>query len=176
MRDWAGLIWDKEVAIVSAESRTFASPEVAAFWDSIAGTLDSLVGTLDSLSDQQLNWRPQAPDTNSLSVLVTHTLGNVSESILEIFGGQQVHRDRDSEFRAHASGNSAQELRQRWQQLRPRVEDVLAGLTPDELHRTYSHPRRGEIAGYAVLILVATHASLHLGHAELTRDLLRAQG
>ncbi|HET7034925.1 MAG TPA: DinB family protein [Thermomicrobiaceae bacterium] len=158
---------------MNAEPRNFASPEAAAFWDSIAGTLDSLVGTLEGLSDEQLNWRPPAPDTNSLSVLVTHTLGNVRESLLEIFGGQQVHRDRDSEFRV--TGNSAQDLQQRWQQLRPRAEAVLAALTPDELHRTYSHPRRGQIGGYDVLLLVATHAAQHLGHAELTRDLLRAQ-
>ena len=161
---------------MSTGSNDFASPEAKAFWDSIAGTLDSLVGTLEGLSDAQLDWRPPAPDTNSLDVLVTHTLGNVNESVLEIFGGQQVHRDRDSEFRAQASGNAAQQLKERWQQLRPLAEAVLAALTPEELHRSYSHPRRGQIGGYDVLLLVATHAAQHLGHAELTRDLLRAQG
>ncbi|MBN1310607.1 MAG: hypothetical protein JXB30_04240 [Anaerolineae bacterium] len=36
----------------------------------------------------------------------------------------------------------------------------------------HEHPRRGQMAGRAELIIVARHAAEHMGQAELTRDLL----
>ncbi|CAN5843324.1 hypothetical protein BH10CHL1_BH10CHL1_01810 [soil metagenome] len=44
----------------------------------------------------------------------------------------------------------------------------------DELTRVRSHPRRGQITGREILLVVACHAAEHRGQAELTRDLLFA--
>ena len=150
----------------------FTSPEVASFWRFIASSLTRLVAILDELSAEELNWRPPAPEANSLYALAIHTLGNVEENVLETLCGQPVHREREAEFRA--AGSSAASVQDRWQALRPRLESALASLSAADLDRHYLHPRRDDETGREVLIVVARHAAEHLGQAELTRDLLRA--
>lgn len=139
----------------------------------MAGVLDHVVECLDGLDADALNWRPPAPDTNSLYVIATHVLGNVEESIFQILGGRDVGRRRDREF--VAEGPDAQVITQRWQRLRSELQDAIAALTADDLERTYQHPRRGALTGHEVLLLVITHASEHLGEAQLTRMLALAR-
>ncbi len=150
----------------------FASRDVASFWRFIASSLNRLIATLDDLDEEALNWRPPAPQANSLYALAIHTFGTVEENVVEILGGQPVHRQRETEF--HAAGSSSAVIQQRWETLRPALTEVLTSLTSVDLERSYSHPRRGEITGLEVLIVVARHSAEHLGQAELTRDLLRA--
>lgn len=157
---------------MATDAANFASPEVASFWRAIRETVDRLLTTLDGLSDEQIHWRPAAPEANSLSVLAIHTMGNVEENILETLCGQTVNRQRDREFRE--SGASAAAIQERWQQLQTQIEWALAPLTTEALAGTYKHSRREQESGYDVLILVARHAGEHAGQAELTRDLLRA--
>jgi hypothetical protein len=148
--------------------------EIALYWRKIAGSLDRLLDTLDGLDEAQLNWRPPAPNANSLYALATHTMGNVEENLLGVLACQPVGRDRDGEFRA--SGTSTDLLRERWATLRARIPEALAGLPPGALDRQdYQHPRRGAISGREALLIVARHAAEHTGQAELTRDLLRAE-
>jgi predicted exporter len=109
----------------------------------------------------------------SLAVLAVHTIANVEENILEIIGGQPVGRDRDSEFRT--SEASAGQIQARWEALRPQILEVLQTMTPEMLDKEYEHARRGVITGRKVLLVAATHASEHAGHAELTRDWLKSQ-
>jgi len=141
-------------------------------WRYIASSLDRLVACLEGLSETQLNWRPPAPDTNSLYALAIHTLGNAEENLLQTLAGGSVDRDRDEEFAAQ--GASAQAVGARWATLRPALRAHLASLPADALDTAYAHPRRGTITGREILIVVARHAAEHLGQAELTRDLLRA--
>lgn len=157
---------------MNTDPANFASPEVASFWRAIRQTVDRLLATLDGLSDEQINWRPAAPEANPLSVLAIHTMGNVEENILETLCGQPVNRQRDREFQESSASTAA--MQERWQQLQTRIERALAPLTTGALARSYKHPRRPEESGYDVLILVARHAGEHAGQAELTRDLLRA--
>jgi hypothetical protein len=159
-------------ALMATDSTNFASPEVASFWRAIRETVDRLLATLDGLSQDEINWRPAAPEANPLSILAIHTMGNVEENILETLCGQPVNRQRDREFQA--SGASVAAIQERWQQLQPRIEAALAPLTADVLSASHKHPRRDKERGYDVLILVARHAGEHAGQAELTRDLLRA--
>lgn len=141
------------------------------FWRFIASSLDRLVACLDGLSAEDLNWRPPAPGANSLAALAIHTLGNAEENILETLYGQMVGRDREGEFQAQIV--SAEVVTARWQALRGRLEQALANLPAGALDVAYQHPRRGDVTGRAILIVVARHAAEHLGQAELTRDLLR---
>ncbi|MGA7669155.1 MAG: DinB family protein, partial [Nitrolancea sp.] len=129
-----------------AHDAGFASREVASFWRFITSSL---------------NWRPPAPEANSLYALAIHTFGTVEENVVEILGGQPVNRQREAEFQA--AGPSTAAIQQRWETLRPNLEAVLTLLTHADLQRTYSHPRRGEITGLAVLIVVARHTAEHLG-------------
>ena len=147
--------------------------EVQVFWELITGSVDQLVESLDGLSANDLNWSP-LESANSLYVLATHTMGNVEHRILTVLCDEEVERDRDAEFLA--KGSSAEAIQKRWQKIRERISKCVEALPSDRLDRVKAHPGRGDATGRESLLLVARHAAEHLGHAELTRDLLRAKG
>jgi len=131
------------------------------------------VACLDGLNQDDLDWRPIA-SANSLHVLATHIFGVLEQNLLGILGGQSVQRDRDAEFVAKAS--SAEPVQKRWNELKERIPSSLAKLSSTALSRKYSHPRRDSLlTGREILVMVTRHAAEHLGHAELTRDLLKAR-
>ncbi len=136
--------------------------------------VDRLFACLDGLTADQLNWRPTQENTNSLAVLATHMMGNLQQNIFVVLGGEQDQRDRDAEFRAE--GTSAVELQQPWSELKGRIQAKLDGLSVDMLDQEYDHPRRGRVTGRELLLNAAMHAAEHAGHAELTRDLVKARG
>jgi uncharacterized damage-inducible protein DinB len=148
------------------------TPEIDVLYRYLCRTVDKLLAALDGLNAEQLAWQPPAREANSLSVIVTHVLGNVEENILEILCGQPVHRQRDAEFAAGVS--SAEALRGRWQAIQGRMQAAIAGLPADELDRFRTHERRGTITGREVFLVAMRHAAEHSGQAELTRDLLQA--
>ena len=145
------------------------SPEVDTFWRFIVNSVEHILACLDGLPEEDLNWRP-LENANSLYALATHTMGNVEENILGVLCGQTIHRQREAEFTMR--GNSPKFLRQKWNDLQERIKAALDKLPEAELDRQREHPRRGQLTGREVLIVVARHAAEHLGHAELTRDLL----
>jgi hypothetical protein len=131
------------------------------------------VAALDGLSEDDLSWRPDAPDTNSLYGIAMHVLANAEENVLGTVCGLAVTRDRAEEF--GATGASAAAVHQRWQGLRQRIHEALAGLAASALADTRRHPRRGTLAAREVLLIAARHAAEHWGEAQLTRSLLRAR-
>ena len=156
---------------------SFANPEVEAVWTQLEGALDELVGLTRGLDAERLNWRPTAGSgageaTNSLYVLATHALGTAEEAMLFMLGSEPGDRDRAAEFTA--AGQTAEAIEQRWVSLRERIPAALAGLGASALDASYEHVRRGTQRGQEVLHGTATHVALHLGHAQLTRDLLPA--
>lgn len=151
---------------------TTAHPEIAAFADPLIGAIERILACLDGLDAEGLNWRPPAPETNSLYVLAFHTMGSAEAAIIGELAGQYVERDRDAEFRA--AGDSAAPLHARWEALKPRLREALAGLTVADMEKTVHHRRFGAMSGRAFLILAVQHPAEHAGHAELTRDLFKA--
>lgn len=149
-----------------------ASRELAAFTGFICRSIDRLVDCLDGLDEEGLNWRPPADGANSLMVLATHTLANAEENILGTLCGRSIPRSHAAEFAARAE--SAPDVRGHWLHLREQIVSVLAAMGAEDLERERAHPRRGNLTGREILIIVARHAAEHLGQAELTRDLLRA--
>jgi hypothetical protein len=150
----------------------FASAELEAGWGYVERRIDALVALVAGRSAEELNWRPTAPEANSLYVLATHTIANARQGLLVVLCGEPDERDRDAEFRA--AGDSTEPIERRWRKLRDELRDRLAALPPERLDEALAHPRQGELTGRQVLLLVATHAAEHLGQAELTRDLLAA--
>jgi hypothetical protein len=148
------------------------SPEVESFQRLIFGTIDSLVQSLEGLTEAQLNWRPAAPDTNSLYAIAAHVLGNAEENVLQTVCGLPVTRSRSAELAAH--GVTWEPVRDRWRELRGRMEQALAALPDAELGRPRHHPRRGPLAAREVLLVVARHAAEHWGEAQLTHSLMPA--
>jgi uncharacterized damage-inducible protein DinB len=146
-------------------------PEIALYWDFIADSVSSLIEALDGLSAEELNQKP-APNANSLAVLATHTMGNVEHNLLRVLCGAPGERDRDAEFAI--SVTSPAPLNAYWDDLRARITTALPTLSEDALMQNYEAGRLGTIGGRALLLRVTRHAAEHMGHAELTRDLLLA--
>jgi len=142
------------------------------YWRYLASSIDRLIACLEGLTEAQLNWRP-LPDANSLAVLAVHTMANAEQGLLQVLCGQQVNRERELEFVTQAT--SPEPIQAQWRDLRERLAQNLAQVSPAELEREHDHPRRGRVTGREALLIIARHASEHLAHAELTRDLLRAK-
>jgi hypothetical protein len=141
------------------------------FWRYISSSVDQLLQTLEGLDPEEINWAPH-PQANSLYVLATHTMGTLAENLLEVLCGLPVNRQREAEFAAQ--GDSAGALFAQWQNLRGHVQTQLEAVDVATLGQPRQHPRRGQISGRDVLIVVARHCAEHMGQAFLTRDLILA--
>ena len=148
------------------------SGEISVFADAIVAKIERIIRCLDGQDADGLNWRLPAPATNSLYVLASHMMGSVEWCILDVLGRQPVARDRAAEFSAH--GDSAEPLYARWSELAPRLHAALAALPATALETTREIPPLGAMTGQAFLLFIAQHCAEHMGHAELTRDLLNA--
>lgn len=144
--------------------------EAERIWSYIEQSVGQIMGALDGLDAEELNWRPPGPETNSLFVLATHIVGAIDETLLGVLCGQPYSRDRDSEF--VASDATAGAPVARWERLRAELAERLAALSDEELAEPRRHPRRGEMSGRDLLIMIVQHAAEHAGHAELTRQLI----
>ena len=153
---------------------TAPNPEIVAFADPLIAAIERILACLDGLDAEGLNWRPPAPLTNSLYVLAFHTMGSAEAAIIGELGGQPVERDRDAEFTV--SGESPEPLYARWEALQPRLRETLTRLTAADMEKTVHHRRFGAMTGRNFLIISAQHPAEHVGHAELTRQLLEASG
>lgn len=143
--------------------------EIDSFWGFIFRSIERIIACLDGLAEDDLNWRP-LNNASSLYVLATHILGTTEENILGVLCGQPTQRQRKAEF--IAQGTSVEALQLKWHDLQKRIMQSLEQLPPEELEREREHPRRGQLTGREVLIVVARHAAEHMGQAKLTRDLL----
>jgi len=146
--------------------------EVESFRRFIFGTIEKLVEQLEGLSEEDLNWRPDAPETNSLCVITTHVLANAEENILGVLCERPVRRVRDDEF---ATRGVTGKVHEHWLTLRERIDAAFETLPAGDLDRVRQHPRRGPLAGREILLVVARHAAEHWGEAQLTSSLLRAR-
>jgi uncharacterized damage-inducible protein DinB len=143
--------------------------EIESLWRYIRRSVDRILSCLEGLEAGDLNWRP-LENANSLYILATHMIANVEANILGVLCLQKINRHREEEFKAH--GSSIKPIEQRWFEVQKRISSQLAKLSSNDLDKEYTHPRRGKITGRDLLITMARHAAEHVGHAELTRDLL----
>jgi hypothetical protein len=126
--------------------------------------------TIDGLTIEALD-RVPGPDTNSLCVLVIHTTGAARYWVGDVALGEPSGRDRDAEFESY--GLSEAELKVRLRDCVDYIRTGVARLTPVDLPESRPAPGREQTftVGWALLHALE-HASLHLGHAQLTRQLL----
>ena len=145
---------------------------IAALSQSICGSSERLITCLEGLDSSQLNWRPPAKDSNSVYAIVSHALSAEERFILGRICGQEVDLPAGPGWAAE--GDSAEPLQTRWSNLKDRIQSSLAALSDADLDREVEHPRIGKLSGWSLLVLVDRHTAEHVGHVELTRDLLRA--
>jgi uncharacterized damage-inducible protein DinB len=130
------------------------------------------VATFEGLPAEALDWVP-GEDMNSFCVLVVHTAGATRFWIGDAALGESSNRNRDAEFRA--KGLSADELKARLAAVEAYAEDALERLTLADL-ATWRVPNGGTsyqrefTVGWALLHALE-HVGLHLGHAQITRQL-----
>ncbi len=154
--------------------------ELAAYRGSIDRRLREICDVLDGLTPAQLNLRPDVDCANSGWVLATHTLGNARAWVLGIACRRDVRRDRPAEFAS--SGGDAAAFRHEADAFGREMAAALEQLSPADLDRRGVPPAElwgegppREISARDALLQVVEHASLHLGHLHVTRDLARAR-
>jgi uncharacterized damage-inducible protein DinB len=148
-------------------------PYYADYLERLKVLLNHFKYAIRGLSPEQLDWTP-GPQMNSLCVLVAHTTGSGRFWIGDVAGQKPSNRNRAAEFQAR--GLSESELCQRMDDLYAFAENLLATFTLDDLAATRPDPNdaKARTAGWALLHALE-HTGLHMGQAQITRQLLDGQ-
>ena len=153
-----------------------ASSEIESFRTRFAYEFDRLLETINGLDDEAVNWRPPVPGANSLLVLVTHAVASAEEHVVGNAAGKTVVRNRDAEF---ATTGGSGHLAARAAEVRRRIDDALGGLE-GRLDEERDPPFRSWPGSRTTvrdrLIHSVSHTAEHVGHAQLTRDLIAQRG
>ena len=154
------------------------TPELDNYIDYLSQMERQAVEVLEGLPPEALNWRPlpdqQGADshaTNSLAVVVAHLAGSVRYWVGEVAGGRPAHRDRDAEFRVQS--NDPGELIASVKSAAEYSRSVLARLPAEHLDEVVESRNKPVSRRYAI-VHALTHAAVHLGHMEITRQLWEA--
>lgn len=132
--------------------------------------IEEILNCLDSLRGNEIDRKIPKETGNSVLGIAAHVIANTEENIIEHLGGTNVGRVRATEFEVLAA--TGDPVRDRWNELLPKILTVLGDLPGDGLDREIDHPDRGPITGREVLLVVVRHANEHLGEAQIVRDLL----
>lgn len=151
---------------------SFQTQIIGEFWTNLESSLDRIEEVVADCTIEELNWRPPAPETNSIYVIAVHALGHLRQGVMGVLGGGSQERDRDAEFGAVATSTNVPIPE--WNDTRQQMKTVLQQLGPDVLDRVYAPINRSPQTGMSLLLLMTRHTALHEGHAELTRDLAKA--
>jgi uncharacterized damage-inducible protein DinB len=130
---------------------------------------DDMKATFQDLSQTALDWVP-GPGMNSLGVLVAHTAGAERYWIGDVAFQDPSDRDRAAEFRAQ--GMDAAQLGRRLDNNLVYVRGGMDKFSLDDLKKLRVSHRDDQkfTAGWA-LSHALEHTALHLGHAQVTRQL-----
>lgn len=148
----------------------------------IAQVLDRLghqvLDELREVPDDALNRTLPMPETNTLYALATHILGAGEFWSLAMAGARPQERDRPAEFRA--TGTLA-DLVPRYERWLADAHAALEALPDEALARPVAPPPQFRPWGDEPMTLgdcllhAVDHTALHLGHIQLTRQLLGAE-
>jgi uncharacterized damage-inducible protein DinB len=117
--------------------------------------------------------RVPAENTNSVAVLVTHTLGS-ELAWLHLAAGREFKRDRESEFAAR--GRTADDLVRSIDEVEDTTGDLIRAALDAGIATQRERPgARPMSVGYCLTWAIA-HATEHVGQAELTKQVLEARG
>jgi uncharacterized damage-inducible protein DinB len=121
------------------------------------GRIEVCLGKLD---EAQI-WARGGENENAIGNLVLHLSGNVRQWIVCSLGGKPVDRDRDSEFDARG-GFTAAQLSERLCKTVDAASAIIAGLTAEQLTRTYTI-QIYEASGVEAVFHVVEHFAHHAG-------------
>ena len=129
--------------------------------------------SIKELPQAGLDWKPGS-GMNSLSVLIFHTTGAERYWIGDVACQDPSERDREAEFKVQ--GLDAAKLNERLDLSLDYVRRAAEKLKLNDLKDLRISPRndRKYTAGWA-LAHALEHTALHLGHAQVTRQLWNQQ-
>lgn len=137
--------------------------------------LARLLARADELGDELVSVRPDVEGANSVFALVTHCCGVLERWGGEVIAGREIHRDRAAEFEATGSVEQLVDRvaaqRRRWVEDLRDYDAVARPVGPDD--RDEDQPE--VITQGFVVLHVIEELFQHLGHVDLTVDLLRAR-
>jgi uncharacterized damage-inducible protein DinB len=125
--------------------------------------------TIANLPQEAIDWVP-GQEMNSLCVLIVHTTGATRFWVGDVAMRESSNRNRAAEFEAKGWDEAA--LEKRLDDTLAYTRGVLERLTLEDLDKPCSDPRDGSqtTVGWA-LMHALEHTALHLGHAQITRQL-----
>jgi len=130
------------------------------------------IATFDDLPAEALDWVPGI-EMNSFCVLVVHTVGAARFWIGDAAMQESSNRNRDLEFQAR--GLSHDDLKARFATLETYVHGALERLTLADLGESRTITNRDgstrQVTVSYALLHALDHTGLHLGHAQITRQL-----
>jgi hypothetical protein len=150
-------------------------PTIAATRQVLEESLGEISKGVADLSVDELNARPAGGNTNSVAVIVTHSLGATMSWLSLALGLPLPPRDRDAEFRTIADEGfvawTNQTVAHCLALLDGATWDPALVGTPDWNPRLASEPRTAPYSlGHAL-----AHLGEHVGHLHMTRELLRPE-
>lgn len=139
----------------------------------VGDSLTELRASIDGLPVEALNWRPTSA-TNSIAIIVAHTLG-ATRLWLNLAVGQPLpERDRDSEFRA--SAEDAASFMQMFDQLSSECLAALNSVESVDWSAMRATQGRGgdapaEVPAAYAIMHVTEHLRGHVDQVSLMRQL-----
>lgn len=145
-------------------------PFLATYLANLRALNDELKALLTGIPTDALDWSP-SPESNSLAVLAAHVAGAQSYWLGDVIAARPSRRDREGEFRTRDL--DAVSLCAHLDASLDAAEDVLESFSLDALSAERVSPRHNRVYTVDwVLLHTLEHTAQHLGHAQLTRQLL----
>ena len=153
--------------------------ECEVYADLLARLLEECASTLEVIPADQLDQAPVHGATPA-AALAAHVLGATRAYVLGFGCGQEVERDRSAEFAATSTAGAdlAAELRS----LIEEIASALGSLDGARLDEVITPPQHlfGEAPAHELsrrwaIVSAIRHCGIHLGHLQLTRDVLGEQ-
>ncbi|MDA0350853.1 MAG: DinB family protein [Chloroflexi bacterium] len=153
-----------------------SASEPAVYATLLRGALESIARTIDEMSESDLDTH-LIENASSAAQLGRHVVGAVRGYALGVGCGLEVERDRAHEFAA--KGVPASELSSALRALADDIDAAMATVDPAVFDETTvpeqsvfgALPTR-EVSRREALVSSIRHAGEHLGHLQLTRDIL----
>ncbi len=124
------------------------------------------------LTEDQI-WFRRHENENAIGNLLLHLKGNIGQWILAPFGNRPPNRDRDGEFAARG-GFTAPELTVRLRETVDAANALIAGLTTEQLTRTYE-VQKYHVSGVEAVFHVVEHFSQHTGQIMYATKMLSGE-
>ena len=139
-----------------------------------------IMGKLEELSNEQLNQPLPVFDANTVFAIATHAVGMGEFWVLTLVGDRPSNRNRTAEFQAVGESKA---LIARYQQWLTDTHALLDTLPETAMTRVVEPPfefrstgglQAGPLTVRDCLYHVMEHTATHLGHIQLSADLLQA--